>query len=813
VNLLQDVRFAIRLLVKDRLVTVMAVVALGLGIGANATVFTCVNAVFLRGLPHARAASLYVVHSVLMSSGDDDSVSHPDFRDLRKQSKSFESLEAFRSGTMNVSDKTHAPDRLAGAWITASTFETIGERAILGRTFLKGEDAPGAEPVVVLGHGVWTDRYGADPKILGRTIKVNEVPATVVGVMARGMRFPLNTDLWQPLTPAAEDERRDRRVLAVFGVARAGAGVAEAQAELSAIFGRLRKQYPETNKDIDAHVMPYIDRFNGGPIKIIFSALVGAVGFVLLIACANVANLLLARSTGRGREIAIRASVGAGRWRIVRQLLVESLIIAALAGLLGLGLALAGVRLFDRAVADTGKPYWMAFTMDPIVLGFLAAVCLGTAVLFGLAPALHAARADVHDALREGGRGGTAGRRARRFTSTLVVGQLALTVVLLIGAGLMIRSFLTLYTMNFGIQGDRVITMAMTLAERKYPGADAWNAFHDGLADRLAALPGVTASSVTTALPLGGSEQRRLQIEGKPVPSPKDAPQVSVVRAGPGYFETLELVLARGRTFTAQDGRAGAEVAIVNEWWVSRFASGANPLGMRIRLVSGDSQGQAPAAEPPWLTIVGVSPTVQQQGMQRSTAPDPVVFVPFRQEPGRFAFILARGAGPGAALAPAIREAVRAVDEDQPVYRVRTLAESFAEARWPYRVFGGLLGIFALIALLLSSVGIYAVTAYSVAQRAQEMGVRMALGATGGQLIWLVLRRAAWQTAIGLAVGLGAGFGLSRVIKSILVQSTADDALTYAAVVAIFVVVTLVACVVPSRRAARLDPLVVLKSE
>ena len=812
-SLLQDVRFAIRLLVKDRLVTVMAVVALGLGIGANATVFTCVNAVLLRGLPHARADRLYFVNSRLMPSGDDDDTSHPDFRDLRKQSRTFESLEAFRSGTMNVSDKTHAPDRLSGAWITATTFETLGERAILGRTFLKGEDAPGAEPVVVLGYGVWTDRYGADPKILGQTIKVNEIPATVVGVMPQGMQFPTNTELWQPLTPAAEDERRDRRVLAVFGVARAGVGVPEAQAELSTIFGRLRKQYPETNKEIDARVMPFNDRFNGGPIKIVFSALMGAVGFVLLIACANVANLLLARSTGRAREMAIRAALGAGRWRIVRQLLVESLIIAALAGLVGLGLAAAGVRLFDHAVADTGKPYWIVFTMDPIVLGFVVAVCLATAILFGLAPALHVARADVYDGLREGGRGGTTGRRARRFTATLVVGQLALAVVLLTGAGLMIRSFLTLYTMNFGIQGDRVITMAMTLAERKYPKADDWNAFHDRLSDRLAALPGVTSSSVTTALPLGGGEQRRLQIEGKPVPSPKDAPQVSVVRAGPGYFETLDLAMARGRTFTAQDGRPGAQVAIVNQRWASRFAAGADPLGMRIRLVSADNQGKAAEPEPPWLTIVGVSPTVQQQGTQRSADPDPVVYVPFRQEPGRFAFILASGRGPGAALAPAIREAVRAVDEDQPVYRVRTLAESFAQARWPYRVFGGLLGIFALIALLLSSVGIYAVTAYSVAQRAQEMGVRMALGASGGQLTWLVLRRAAWQTVTGLILGLGAGFGLSRVIKSILVQSTADDALTYATVVAIFVVVTLVACVVPSRRATRLDPLVVLRAE
>ncbi|RPJ60856.1 MAG: FtsX-like permease family protein, partial [Acidobacteria bacterium] len=320
---------------------------------------------------------------------------------------------------------------------------------------------------------------------------------------------------------------------------------------------------------------------------------------------------------------------------------------------------------------------------------------------------------------------------------------------------------------------------------------------------------GVRASSIATSLPLGGAEQRELQIEGRPAVSPKDAPRVSVVRIGAGYFETLDLALVRGRGFTAQDGRPGSEVAVVNQRWVERFAAGVEPIGMRIRAVSEDAQ--APPA--PWVTVVGVAPTVRQSGTQGSPDPDPVVYLPFRLEPARFAFILARRQGQAAALAPTIRQEVRAVDEDQPVFRVRTLAESFAQARWPYRVFGGLLGIFAVIALLLSSVGIYAVTAYSVAQRAQEMGVRMALGATGPQLTWLVLRRATWQTGIGLVVGLGSGYGLSRVIKSILVQSTADDALTYVTVVGIFIVVTLVASVLPSRKATRLDPLVVLRAE
>jgi putative ABC transport system permease protein len=807
-NLWHDAKYAVRVLTKDRWMALAAVVTLALGIGANGTVFTCVNAVLLRGLPYAQAGRILHINSRVATTGENAGVSYPDFLDMRAGTHAFESLAAFQDGTMNVSDADHPPERLAGAWLTANAFDVLGQRPLLGRSFVPTDDRPGADPVVVLGHGVWADRYGADRGIIGRTIKINEVPATVIGVMPAGVKFPVNADLWQAYVPSAgEQQKRGMRFLSVFGRVRAGSSPAQAQAEMNTIASRLSRQYPETNASVVADVMPFNERFNGGPIKLVFLAMMGAVGFVLLIACANVANLMLARSSRRAREIAVRVALGATRWQIGRQLLVESLIVAIAATGFGLALSVAGTTLFDRAVEGTGKPYWIQFTVDYTVLAFLVAVCAATAVLSGLAPALHVSRTDVHETLKEGGRGGSAGKRARRFSSSLVVAELALTVALLAGAGFMIRSFLTLYRMDYGVRAERVLTMRLMLADRKYPRPDDWMAFHDRLSERFAAVPGLAASSLASNLPLGGGGQRELEIEGQArnaaLPS---QPAVTVITVGPGYFETLELPIRRGRAFRSQDGRPGAEAAIVSERWVERFAPRENPVGRRIRL---KTEGNAS----PWLTIVGVSPSVQQRSPQAGEDVDPVVYVPFRQEPGRAAFVLARGNAAPTALAKVLREEVRQVDADQPVFRVRSLADALAEARWPYRVFGGLLGVFALIALVLSAVGIYAVTSYAVAQRRQEIGVRMALGANGAQVTWLVMRRAAWQLGLGLGVGLAAAVGVGRVLHSIVVRGVTGDPATYLVVVGIFVAVTVLASIVPSRRATRLDPLAVLRAE
>jgi predicted permease len=802
-TLLQDIRYAIRLLLHDPWFTIVAAVTLGLGIGMNTTVFTFVNAVLIRGLPFERPEEILYVSARNVATGDDRSVSYLDLEDWRAATHTFEGLGALAPTTMNVSDPGQPAERYSGAHVSANTFKLLRQQPLLGRDFADGEDRPEAPPVVILGYTVWKNRYASDPLVLGRTIRVNDVPCVVVGVMPEGMQFPSSADLWRPFIPTADQTtKRDARSLGVFGRLAPGASRAAAQAELSGIAARLQQQHPETNKDMGAVVMTFNERFNGGPIRVIFLALMGAVAFVLLIACANVANLMLARSSRRAREIAVRVALGASRARVIRQLLVESTLLAGLGGLLGLGLSYVGIQLFDASVADTGKPYWIEFTMDGRVFGFMALVCVGTGMLFGLAPALQVSRTNVNDVLKEGGRGSAGGVKARRLTSAMVVVELTLTLVLLTGAGLMIRSFLKLYSMDLGVATSHVLTLRTVLSSERYPTPEKRQQFFEALLARLGSLPGVGAAATASRLPLEGGDSRAIEIEGRPSADPKAAPRASFVLVSPGYFDALGIQLRRGRVFGEQDGRPGAETVVVTERFVGRVFPGQEALGRRFR----------PLAEPaqtdpnPWLTIVGVVPAVQQANPQNAD-PDPVVYQPSRMRPASGTAVLVRTAGSPAGMTSAVREALRGVDPDQPAFDVRTLEEAIARQRWPYRVFGSMFTIFALVALALSAVGIYAVTSYSVSQRTSEIGVRMALGAQPRQVSWLILQSGCRQLALGLALGLLGGWGVTFVLKSLVVRIPAADPVTFAGITVILAVVTLVACLVPARRAMRLDPL------
>src|SRR5262245_3277027 len=553
-SLLQDLRFAVRLLVKDRWFTVVAALALSLGIGVNNTVFTFVNAVLIRGLP-------FDDPDRIMSLGTRDArnrdrgVSYLEFQDWRDGTKAFAGLAAFSGQTMNVSDEGRPPERFVGPYISGTAFKLIGERPALGRDFLPEDDRPGAPAVVILGNGIWKNRYGSDPSVIGRTIKVNEVPMTVIGVMPEGFKFPVNADIWVPVVHLAglADQKRDARAFEVFGRLAPGITVAQAQAELTPIADRLAHDFPETNKDVKPTVMTFNDRYNGGQIRLIFLTLMGAVGFVLLIACANVANLLLARSANRAREISVRVSLGATRFRIVRQLLVESVLLALISGVLGFGLSLIGIRLFDMAVADVGKPYWIKFTFDGRVFAFLGAICLGTGFIFGLAPALHVSKTDINEVLKEGGRSGS-GLRARRWTSTLIVVELALTLVLLAGAGYMVRSFITLYQRDVGVETSHLLTMRLQLPNRKYPTPERRREFYQRLDERLSALSNVKAATITTNPPMGGGNSRVLTVEGRTLAAGEQPQTVTQVMVGPRYFETVGLTLLRGRGFNELDG-------------------------------------------------------------------------------------------------------------------------------------------------------------------------------------------------------------------------------------------------------------------
>ena len=807
--MLQDLRYAFRMLVKDKWFTLVAVLALALGIGLNATVFTFVNAVLIRGLPFHHPEQILHMNGRNSATSSGSGISRLDFEDLRARTQTFSGLAAYRGGNFIVTESGRPPERVQGVFVTANTFSLLGQEAMLGRTFSADEDQPQAAPAVLLGYGVWQSRYGGDPSIVGRVLKVSDVSCTVIGVMPEGVKFPNNADIWRPLVPEGDDlTKRDTRNMNLFGRLKPGVSRGAATTEITGLAKQLEQQYPDTNKNMTIEVMTFNERFNGGPIRAVFLALLGAVGFVLLIACANVANLLLARSATRAREVAVRVALGASRLRIIRQLLVESVLLACLGGVLGLALARVSVRLFDAAVSDVGKPYWIQFTFDPLVFAYFAAICLTTGIVFGLAPALQVSKTNVNDVLKEGGRGSAGARRARRMVSAMVIAEITLTLVLLVGAGLMIRSFLKLYSFNLGIDTTNLLTLQIQLPTQKYPKPEERRIFYDSLMARLRAIPGMQTATIATAIPFGGSEGRTLEIDGRPAAKPEEAPRTSVVTISPSYFDVMGVAMRRGRALTDADGAPGAENVVVNERFVTRFFPGEDAIGRRIRLVAG---GRTP--EPgPWVTIVGLTPTIRQ-GNPQETEPDAVVYQPYRLQAPGFMNIITRSQVPAASLTMLVREAVQAVDADQPVFQVRTVDEFLARARWPYRVFGTLFTIFAVIALVLSAVGIYAVTAYSVTQRTPEIGVRMALGARPGQVSWLILRRGLVQLAIGLTLGVVLAWFASAALQSLVVQIPTRDPVTFGAIIVLLILVTVSACLIPARRATRLDPVSALRAE
>jgi putative ABC transport system permease protein len=801
-DLWQDVRFAARLLIKDRWFTLAAATALALGIGANAAVFTFVNAVLVRGLPFHEADRIVTVWT------EDDrgrrmNTSELDYEDWRSQARSFSELAAILGSTMNVSDEGRPPERVQGAYVTANLFRLIGQSPLIGRDFTDADDQPGASPVVIIGHRVWQNRYDSDPQVLGHTLRANSKAVTIVGVMPPDMRFPNNADLWVPraqLPPETLTGRRDSRNLQVIGRLAGDVPVDQARVELTGLGRRLSQAYPATNDNLTPNLLPFAEGINGPQLKLIFLSLQGAVVFVLLIACANVANLLLARSASRSQEMSVRAALGASRWRVVRQLLVESVMLACLAGV-------AGVRWFDVATQDVGKPYWMEFTMDGTVFAFIAAICLATGVLFGLAPALHVSKTDVNEVLKEGGRGGSGGLRVRRWTRTLIITEVALTLVLLAGAGFMMRSFLTMYQMDPGLETSRLLTMQIYLPLTKYPEVGPRTELFRQFEERLRGISAIEASAMATAAPLGGGAQRALAIDGRPTPVGVEPPVVTTVNVGDDYFEALDLQLLRGRVFTAADGLPGQQSAIVNRRFVAIHFPDEDPIGRRIKLNVQNSAPNTP--EPAWLTIAGVAPDIRQSGLQDPET-DPVVYGPHRTESPRSGVLILRTAGDPASVTALVRDTLRVLEPDLPLFNIQTLDQRLAEQRWQFQIFGTMFGTFALMALVLSAVGLYAVTAYSVTRRTQEIGLRVALGARPWQVQWLILRLALGQLAIGVTIGVAGAFGVGQLLQSLLVQTSPTDPTTLFSIVALLLSVAVVACLWPARRAARLNPMVAL---
>lgn len=803
--MLQDLRFALRLVVKERSFAAAVIVVLALGIGVNATGFTLVNGVLLRERSVRDANQVYVLS--WDGPGRRAAFSHADFEDWRAQSRAFAHVAALTTVTMTISDDRALPEQAFGARITADAFAVFGQRPLLGRTFTTGDERKDAEPVAIVAHHVWRNRFQEDPAILGATLRVNGSPATIVGVMPPGIRFPGNAEVWLPWIPSAEQAKRSNRSLLVFARLKPDASLREARTEAATIAERLIAAYPEDTKGFSTAIVQSVpDRFVGASARTMFLAMMAAVCFVLLIACANAANLLLARSAFRTREVALRMALGATRLAIVRQVLVESLVLAGAGAALGLALAYGGVRLFDAAVLDRTRPYWIVFTIDYVVFGYVAAVCVLAAVAAGLAPALHVSGAHTVEAIKEGARGTLGGVRTRWFSGAMTVTQIALTIVLLAGAGLMARSFQNLRSADIGYDPANCLSMRLQLPGATYPTGPARRAFYERLEGALARIPGVEAAAVASAVPPFNNEERRLEIEGRPAAD--DPPRVSIVRVGARFFDVLERPILRGRPLQPADAEPGSDGVLINERLARQFFGAADPIGRRLRFV--DARSAAPPQ--PWRTIVGISPAIRHSS-PADVETDPVAYVPFAAEPSSGVWVIVRTRLPLGTVGPDIRRTVQSIDADQPVFDIQTVDDLMRERRWPHAAFGGAFAVFSAIALVLACIGLYAIVAYAVTQRTPEIGVRRAVGAQGRHIAWLFLRRGLTHLTIGLALGLGGALALSGVLRSMLVGVTATDPLTMIGVVATLSAAAIAACVLPVRRAMRIDPLAALRHE
>ncbi len=627
----QDVRFAARVLVKRRWYTLAAVTALALGIGANTAVFTLVNAVLLQGLPFDGADRI-VALGMRDPRPRNFGVSSQDYDDWRRATRTIPTLSAAFGANLAISGDDRAPEQYTGVYMNANGFAITGSTAVLGRVYTVDEDRPGAEPVVVISNDVWKNRYGSNPSVLGRKIRVQALDATIIGVMPPNMKFPFNSEAWLPLAhlpPAVLNLGRGNRQLFVFGKLPDGVTLEQARTEFQNLSRELARQYPTTNKDLTATVDLFLDRVVGGNIKLLFWSLMGAVAFVLLIACSNVANLLLAQAADRAREIGVRVSLGATRWRIVRQLLVESVMLSLISGVAGLGLAQLGIKWFDAETQGIGKPYWMVFQLNPRALAFFVAVSLLSGILFGLMPALHISKTNLNEVLKEGGRSGGGSRRTRRWAGALVVAQVTLTLVLLAGAGFMMRSFMVLYRMDLGVADTaRVLTMQLLMPARKYVTGTDRAAFLKRVDERMALVGSIESATTASNPPVGGAAQRLLAVEGRTLPG-DHAPGVMLISAGPRYFDTLGAHLIRGRALTDADGVSQQSV-IVNRRLAELYFPGDNPIGRRIKLTEEFPTGP----QTDWLTVVGVAPNIRQGDVTKVEV-EPVAYVPHIESPGR----------------------------------------------------------------------------------------------------------------------------------------------------------------------------------
>jgi putative ABC transport system permease protein len=802
-TILKDIRYGVRSLARHPGFTAVAVITLALGIGANTAIFSVVNAVLLRPLPFddpERIVWLWDTQPQLPTAP----TALPEFLGWKEQNRSFEQLAAFQGGNMFLDAGDGTTDTPVGL-VTPELFSVFHVSPILGRTFTNEETLPGRFRVAVLSHSMWQSRFGSDRNVSGRTIQLNGAAYTIIGVMPAGFSYPDRAELWRPLPidPAKLDP--GPHYLKVVGRLKPGVTLVQAQADMSTIAARLSEQYKEKNAGHGVK-LERLTNVVVGDIGLALYVLLGAVGFVLLIACANLANLMLARVGARQKEIALRTALGASRLRIVRQLLIESILLAVTGGAAGLLLAIWAVSWLVSLSADT-IPRAHEISVDPRVAGFTLLVSVATGVLFGLAPALQVSRPDLTDALKESGRN-TAGLRRNRLRSALVVSEVALSLVLLVGAGLMIRSFAKLNQVDPGFKPAQVMSLGVAILRLKYPEDQQVAQVYSQILERAANTPGVLSAGAISDLPLMGSNTSdSFTIEGRP-PIPKEAePSTEYHVVTPRYFESMGIPLLSGRDVADTDTRQSPNVVVINDAFARRHFASENPLGHRLRL-----QGQ----ERDPLLIVGVVGNVRQLGLDQQ--PPPEVFVPFLQDPlsttyQRSMTIVAQSKSDPGAIAGPLRVAVTSVDKSLPVFAFKPMTEYLHDSLSRRRFSLILLSIFSGVALVLAAVGIYGVISYGVTQRTHEMGIRMALGAQSRDVLTLVVRQAMVLALGGVGIGLLASFALTRLMKGLLFSVSVTDPLTFAVIALLMTLIALLACLIPARRATKVDPLVALRYE
>ena len=798
-NLWQDLRYGFRTMLRNPGVTAVAVIALALGIGANTAIFSVVNAALLRPLPFEEPDRLVAIFETFLPSGQ-GTVSVPDLKDWREQNQAFDHIEVYWAESFNLLGG-ESPERIPGASVSAGFFKMLGVKASFGRTFLEGEDQPESSRVAVLSHGLWQRSFAGDLNLIGKTIKLNGESFTVVGIMPPGFRFPTpQIQAWAPLIlrggPAAN---RGSHYLSAVGRLKPGVTVEQAQAQMDSIARRLEKQYPGSNTGRGVKLIPLQEQLVQN-IRPALYVLLGAVGFLLLIACANVANLLLARAAARQREIAIRTSLGAGRWRLVRQLLTESLLLAVVGGVLGVLVALWGVDVL-ASLAPDNLPQISRIRVDGWVLGFTIAVSMLTGLVFGLAPAFKASRPDFTQVLKV-----SASSRLRLSASRfLVVAEIGMALVLLIGAGLLIKSFMRLNQVDPGFRPQHVLTMKINLPKAKYSTPQSAVGFYRQVLERVGGLPGVEAAGMVTFLPLQDwGLNGDFSIEGRPPFPPNQQPLAEYREVSPDYFRALGIPLLKGRYFTGQDVAGAPPGVIINQRMARRFWPNEDPIGQRLRFHG-----------PEGIPIVGVVGNVKQSGLDGSTRFE--IYVPYSQSPwlpfNLGMSLVVRTASDPSALTAAVRHEILGVDPEQPVYRVKTMEKVIADSVAPRRFYMLLLGAFAGVAMALAAIGIYGVMFYAVRQRTQEIGIRMALGAQQRDVLQMVVGEGLLLAVAGVGAGLAAASALTRVLASFLFGVSARDLPTFAAISVLLIGVATVACYLPARRAAKVDPMVALRYE